>query len=239
MDLGFTNNDLVFSYKLTHFTGFAPCMCNDELSLACCKGNKKNGGMRVSISKKIDNPSKKNIWILGIAGKFLNKYSVIEYDGGNVVYLAKITNEENVLTLKEYREKCVSSPRRDNIYCLEGGIIVRKGGCFSDDHKCKDVCESEDNDYLPKDCSLFYYGESSAHNQKRVFDELKQIIVTKEYWIFEKGVKCPEILDVKRGYAYKEKESNSRVECLVQFFEENYDRVLDIKNPFVKCDRCR
>ena len=64
--------DIIYIYKITSFNNFAPCFDNNTFSLACCKGNIKNGGMRRSICKRVDNETNINIWILGIAGKELN-----------------------------------------------------------------------------------------------------------------------------------------------------------------------
>jgi len=94
----FNDNDIIFIYKEQHFNGFAPCLDNNKFLLACCKGNKKNGGMRVNACQKFNekNDDNQNIWILSIAGKDIVKknqnLSGNGYSEGDAIYLAKITN---------------------------------------------------------------------------------------------------------------------------------------------------
>lgn len=78
----------LYVYVMTNDTGFAPCVEDGLLSLACCKGG-VNGGMRGAIARDFSTCDKDDIWVLGVCGKglaagdFTKEYSP--------VFLAKVT----------------------------------------------------------------------------------------------------------------------------------------------------
>ena len=82
---------------MTNDSGFAPCIKDDLLSLACCKGG-KNGGMRKAIAQDFFN-SENEVWVLGLCGKGLaaNNTQMIY----NPVYFARI---DNVIEMTKYFE---------------------------------------------------------------------------------------------------------------------------------------
>ena len=62
--------NLVYSYRLTNFSGTAPCMDNDSLTLAICKRD-----MRRVIGRQFIRGTDDTIWFMGIVGSGLAKYS--------------------------------------------------------------------------------------------------------------------------------------------------------------------
>ncbi len=105
----------LYIYRLTDDSGFAPCVENDLLSLACCKGGQiRNGKIintglrhRVGICREADY-REDDVYILGI---FKNK----------MLYLAKVTS---VVTMEEYYSG-ISKGRTDDIYSFVNGELVR------------------------------------------------------------------------------------------------------------------
>ena len=145
----------LFIYRLTHDTGFAPCVDNGLLSLACCKGGQiRNGravktGLRYEIGSKhsgIDY-DKDKVYVLGVyRGKFL--------------YLARITE---VITMTDYYISR-SDGRLDDIYSFIDGNLVRNHNLRNEnvhtdkDDRIRDVAGeyvllSEDFIYLGKDAA--------------------------------------------------------------------------------------
>lgn len=105
----------LYIYRLTDDSGFAPCVENGLLSLACCKGGQiRNGKVihtglrhRIGVHREADY-NNDDVYILGT---FKNK----------MLYLAKVTN---VVTMNEYFGG-MSKGRTDDIYSLVNGELVR------------------------------------------------------------------------------------------------------------------
>ena len=108
---------VLYVYAMTNDSGFAPCVAEGLLTLACCKGGKK-GGMRLSAAKHFKNND--DVWVLGVCGKRLaNKYGKTAY---SPVYLARITN---VTEMTEYYTNTKYSGRADaKAYELKNGKFV-------------------------------------------------------------------------------------------------------------------
>lgn len=109
---------IVYAYTMTDDTGFAPCINNKILSLACCKTN-----LRYKIARDI-NSGNENIYLLGLCGKQMadrHKY-ISEY---LPIYLAKITKS---VTTEEYfgGEDFISRP--DAKYLFDGQKWYVKSG---------------------------------------------------------------------------------------------------------------
>ena len=104
------NNAYIYSYRLTHFGGTAPCYDGDYLSLAICKRDMRRViGYRFNeIKNKAQNDS---IWIVGISGTQLSKNNKY-FTADRIIYIAKITD---VKTFCEYFSD-VSEKRKDKIY---------------------------------------------------------------------------------------------------------------------------
>lgn len=90
-------NSILYVYAMTCDSGFAPCVKDSLLTLACCKGGKK-GGMRTAIYHDFEAHKKDGteIWVLGLCGKGLAKGREMEY---SPIYLAKVTG---VIPMTEY-----------------------------------------------------------------------------------------------------------------------------------------
>lgn len=87
---------VLYVYAMTNDSGFAPCIKDNLLSLACCKGG-KNGGMRKSAGNDFN--AGNEVWVLGVCGAGLaSSNEKMKY---NPVYLAKI---DNVIEMTEYFE---------------------------------------------------------------------------------------------------------------------------------------
>ena len=105
----------LFMYRLTNDTGFAPCVKDNILSLACCKGGQIRGdkvintGLRYRIGSKHESDyAVDDVYVLGTHS---NKF----------IYLAKITD---VVTMEEYYSG-MSKGRTDNIFDIVNGRLVR------------------------------------------------------------------------------------------------------------------
>ena len=117
---------IIFTYRLTHDTGFAPCVDNGLLTLACCKGGTKtvNRGLRYFIGRFFEENLQKNVevYISGI------------YEG-KLLYIAKI---DKVITMNEYFDKKEYKDRIDRIYRLDGVKLKRDKrklkGIHNDEH---------------------------------------------------------------------------------------------------------
>ena len=216
----YTDDDILYIYKVQYFSGFAPCFDDDKFSLACCKGNKINGGMRVSICKRFEgNQNNRNVWVLGVAGGKItsSNASNIDYKPGDMIYLAKISNEKQLYTWQEYYDE-FKYKRRDAIYSFDGNKIKWISNSF-EDHKPKN---ENDRTCLETDCSAYYNGWKEA----KIYKELKQIIVSNMYWIFKGGVPLPPELNVNRNYSCNEASGEiTRIKRLFEYLDESKNSI--------------
>lgn len=152
---------VIYAYRLTHDTGFAPCVDNGLLSLACCKGGqiRKKGptstGIRYWIgSKEFEfDYTKDQVYILGI---YKNRF----------LYLARITE---AVEMKKYFIPESQYPRRmDQIYNWTGGKFVRndhlknEGVHINEDDWQRDVAGG----YVLLSTDYIYLGKDSVENTK-------------------------------------------------------------------------
>lgn len=86
-----------YGYRMTSDTGFAPCVSNAHMSLACCM---------VLVRKR----APVNAWIAGWGGA--------RYGPGNLIYLMKVRWERS---FQEYFECPQFRQRVDNVYHKVGG----------------------------------------------------------------------------------------------------------------------
>ena len=113
---------VVYIYAMSHDNGFAPCVENEWLTLACCMGA-KNGGMRKYAA---DNFNVGNtVYILALCGKALaGKAKLGEQAVFRPIYLAKI---DEVLEMTEYYTKGGrATGRKDDVYQVIDGKLVSK-----------------------------------------------------------------------------------------------------------------
>ena len=210
------DNDIIYTYKEQVFTGFAPCFQDGIYSLACCKGAKNGNGMRQSVCKSFE--SGKNVWVMAVAACDIRRkdYNIsgIAYEPGDVIYLAKI---DKVCTWSEYSTSSVYSKRRDSYYVLKDGKVTWR-------KKEKDLHDKEIN--KKTDCGIGSCS-STRRTEEDVFINDKQILLAKEYYVFDKGQRLSgvadyETLDVHRGYSYIEKGKPGRASVLKEFLKKNH-----------------
>lgn len=222
------SNDIVFSYKEQFFTGFAPCFQSKKYSLACCKGNRKNGGMRVSVCSQMNSKDNigKSIWVVSIAGSLIDKNghntTSIEYRPNDVIYIAKINKK---FTIKDYFEKYAKKRRLDAIYSWndESKEIVWNSNATWGGRGDHDPYENGtlNEDYKKTDCSLEYPNMTQAE----IFSQLEQIVMADEYYIFNHGQKICEELNIGRNYTYKKNGKEKRAEYLQDWLKEHSNSI--------------
>lgn len=106
----------LYIYRVKNDTGFAPCIDNNLLTLACCKGGKIRNGKVIKTGLRYIIGAKKN----GVDYENNSVYVLGTYDN-KLLYLAKITD---VITMLEYYNT-IGKARTDGIYSVENGILVR------------------------------------------------------------------------------------------------------------------
>lgn len=123
----------LYVYALTNDSGFAPCIKDGKLTLACCKGGKR-GGMRKAAAMDFQN--KFEVWILGLCGKSLaGNDPQKEY---KPVYLARINN---VYRMQEYFSNEKNKNRSDyKAYTVIDGRLV---STKDNPHKTEDEHEKD------------------------------------------------------------------------------------------------
>ena len=116
---------IVFTYRVTHDTGFAPCVDNGILTLACCKGGTETvkRGLRYFIGRCFEENLQESaeVYVSGI------------YDN-RLLYIAKIYK---AITMEEYFSNNEYKGRLDQIYRLNGETLER------DPYKLKGVHDNE------------------------------------------------------------------------------------------------
>ena len=109
---------IIFAYRLVSDTGFAPCVDNGMLTLACCKGGQiRNGrniltGLRYHVGKHREQNHDDEIYILGI---YKNK----------LLYYAMTTDIIKMTDYFSQAKKAEYGKRKDHIYDTENGLLQR------------------------------------------------------------------------------------------------------------------
>lgn len=176
--------NIIFAYRLTSDTGFAPCVDNNILTLSCCKGGRKlskklNGkivstGLRYRIGGYAKAHPNDEMYLMGI---YKNK----------LLYYAKITK---VITMEEYystKMKKKYGKRKDHIFDYNGKELTRNNNLpnihpnndkdeqFKKDIAGKDVVISDKNQFS-------YWGRNAKKiTDRRILDKLPQKQEKKEY----------------------------------------------------------
>ena len=121
---------LLYVYILNNDSGFAPCVQDNWLTLACCKGGIK-GGMRMSVTKKFNEGN--TIYLLGLCGKMLNRETAY-----SPIYFAKV---DEVLDMNDYyADGGRASGRKDDVYKFVNGELKPKpNNHHSEYDRAKDV----------------------------------------------------------------------------------------------------
>lgn len=131
--------NLIYSYRITHFGGTAPCDDDGLLTLAICKRDMRRViGRQFCSSLREDVANRPTFWFVGLTGTHLapklnQLRGDVHYEPGKVLYVAKVTG---VKTFKKYFGNACTS-RRDKIYvpshkkspyCSGGEFFIHKEG---------------------------------------------------------------------------------------------------------------
>lgn len=154
----------LYMYAMTCDTNFAPCIQNQFLTLACCKGGKK-GGMRGSIGglfRRIkENQSDEEIWVLGVCGKGLKNEAKLLEDDYIPIFMAKVTN---VLDMVDYYQNKDYSIRADHAaYTVDKDkkLIAVKDEKLNPHSKYDEAIEKDINGkYVLCSDEFLYFGKS-------------------------------------------------------------------------------
>lgn len=150
----------LFIYRMTADSGLAPCIEEKLLSLACCKGGRKDGvhtGIRYWIGrgkyKNIEFDYKKdNVYILGI---YKNKF----------LYLAKITE---VMSMTDYFSDNKYKNRLDDIYNVKDGKLIGNRKLTKENIHCDKEQQARDiaGKYVLLSDEYIYLGKDSKPKNK-------------------------------------------------------------------------
>lgn len=218
----------LYAYKETYFTGFAPCFDGDLYSLACCKGNRKTGGLRRSVCKWIEGkdmkgPSKPHsAWILTIAGKDIRKTdkdgqkhdaSGINYEYGDLIALVRVSDEKigdgkyrYITTWPVYGEDPRYCKRADSIYVIDendNNEMVHDGSDQHADEK--------------------FWDTDLGKGMKEGYTKVNQILLSEQYIVFPAGTKlCKdfwETIQSKRSISEEDANGDGMVSSIRKIFE--------------------
>lgn len=104
----------IFAYSMVYDTGFAPCVSDNILTLACCKTR-----LRYKIGKIYSENTDENIYILGLCGSAMRKKNALsESFLYSPVYIARITN---TVKTNEYFSLSENGRRDQVYYCSNEG----------------------------------------------------------------------------------------------------------------------
>ena len=143
---------VIFSYRVSHDTGLAPCITKALISLACCKGGQiRKGklvytGLRYHIGEFVNSHKDFDVYIVGI---YKNR----------LLYAAKI---EKVITMMEYYANKEYSHRIDSLYAVEDSSLTRRRDYLPSVHS-----ESENQmrdiagKYVLLSSNFYYAGEKA------------------------------------------------------------------------------
>lgn len=225
---------IIFTYRITSDTGFAPCVDDGLLTLACCKGGKKTYrcGLRNFIGCFFE--------------KGLNKEAEVYVSGiydNKLLYLAKITE---VIEMKEYFSDKKYKKRLDQIYELKNGELKRKPNYLPNTHNDENanLCDINgkyvlisdkfvylgekalkiDNEilkYYPKGRGQFPIGqhknspaevlsEQNIKNSNELYKKLEELITKEGYNLTEGKIKEPNTPIVDGGCRCSIKQSNDK-----------------------------
>ena len=98
----------IYAYTIAYDTGFAPCITNNELTLACCKSD-----LRYKIGEELLKNPNENVYLFALCGKGLSKERKFgEEYFYSPLYIAKITG---TIRTNEYFS-VLENGRRDQVY---------------------------------------------------------------------------------------------------------------------------
>ncbi len=142
-------NHTIYSYRLTAFSGAAPCMDKGLLTLAICKRDMRRViGREFNRRKQTGNENP--IWFIGIVGKGLYNQKTFrdafpDPKPGDILYIAKLTD---VRSYEDYFSD-LSDDRPDKIYYPDpdGAYGTEKKFSPKEDNSIHDSKELWDRDW--------------------------------------------------------------------------------------------
>jgi hypothetical protein len=166
---------IIFAYRLAHDKGFAPCVDNGVLTLACCKGgqirNNKDviTGLRYHIYEYREQNPGDEIYVLGI---YKNK----------LLYYALVTS---VMTMIDYfspEKKVIFGNRNDHIYDSKNDKLIRNN-IHPKIHPKGDPQNAKDANgkYVIVSDDFTYFGNSAEAMPNGILDLLPKFRETKRY----------------------------------------------------------
>ena len=189
----------VYFYRMTHDTGFAPCVyengykVSDTLTLACCKGGQIRKCGKAKTKKGINTGLRHTIGVRhwdGIKNKTDEVY-VVGIMKNRVLYIAQITD---ICEMKEYFSDEKNKNRLDSIYnysetpefCFDKEFhLVRNNNneSFHTDKEQEQCRRDELGKYVLISKSFVYFGNKAETNtiDKKYFDILPKRQETKAY----------------------------------------------------------
>ena len=193
----------LFSYKMTHDTGFAPNPFHGVLTLATCKPG-------------IRRTKKKDDWVAGFSSKALSNHAnrlKVDISPDALIYLGKI---KDVMPIADYY--------RDELYQCK---------IPSDEKLGSQISCMGDNIYEPSPSEPDVYKQVSNPNHKRDDDKRhdvsgKNVLIFSEfYYLGQKGKPIPDDIKISRpegptGYGYKTDDKNREVTKLIEWVQNNF-----------------
>ena len=112
---------ILYPYVMTYNTGFAPCIYENMLSLACCKTKLR---YKIGTTIKASSEHEEHTYIMGLCGKGLLKRNQVKF-GSDIekleyspIYIARVTD---VVSCEEYYSKKEFAKRPDCKYKYQNG----------------------------------------------------------------------------------------------------------------------
>lgn len=208
--------EIVYGYKMTHDTGFAPNPFHGMLTLATCK-------------PRIRKCAKEGYWISGwtsneVYDKEYKKHNFSD-DTQKLIYLAKV---KKVITFKEYWEGKDYSLKKQPEKTDEGGKECFKSCGNSIVAKNDDISFCGDNIYEPDANASFGFKrhENPHHGEKEKERDLsgEHVLVCEDFYYFGVG----NAIDIKKSctvHRWKKFSPNEGQE-IIDFIKKNYSKGL-------------
>lgn len=159
----------IIFYRMTSDTGYAPCVADGMLSLACCKGGTKTGGfqgMRWEIGRKLEDGTwdrEDTIYVVGVAQSTIIYIARID----RVIAAGDYFSDENYKSrgdcIYEVRDKPRKGPGGKEFYFKR----TRKSPWFHGPKAHDDHIRDETGTYVLLSTKFAYYGKESKRRRSR------------------------------------------------------------------------
>jgi len=174
--------DEVYAYIMTFDTGFAPCIYDGKLDIACCKTN-----LRYKVAKNLQN-NVENIWVIGVIGKVMAKRHKIENSFlYRPIYVAKFTKSSFVTTKDYFSEDGLRTDQKFGYLYKNDTWYIRKGNPHGEKKCNKNLVKIDfksSNNCIKND--IFYrYREGSPLKENYVLITDDFLYYGKDYYQLE------------------------------------------------------